>query len=110
MPTLGRQTESTDKVPLLDFDTYFLGKWTFEWAMPDSPLGPAGPDSGTTAVSKIDDRFDEAITEGEGPNGNFKVRELIAYEKENKTMARQVTDSRGYSYLQFGPVGGGFGG
>jgi len=110
MPVLGRPTETTDQVPLLDFDTYFIGKWTFEWNMPESPLGPAGPYSGTTTVSKIDDTFYEALTEGEGPNGPFKTRELIAYQKQNKTLARQVTDSRGYSYLQFGPVGGDLGG
>ena len=50
------------------------------------------------------------MTEGEGPSGPFKVRELIAYHKENKMLARQVTDSRGFSYLQFGPVGGDLGG
>jgi hypothetical protein len=110
MPVLGRPTEGTDTVPLFDFDTYFLGKWTFEWSMPDSPLGPAGPYSGTTTVSKLDGRFYEAITEGEGPAGKFKVREVIAYHKENKTLAREVTDSRGFSYLQFGPVGGDLGG
>ena len=43
MPTLGRPTESTDQVPLFDFETYFVGKWTFEWNMPETPLGPAGP-------------------------------------------------------------------
>lgn len=110
MPILGRPTEGTDKVPLFDFDTYFLGKWTFEWSMPESPLGPAGPYSGTTVVSKLDGRFYEAITEGEGPAGTFKVREVIAFHQENKTLAREVTDSRGFSYLQFGPVGGDLGG
>jgi hypothetical protein len=110
MPTLGRPTEGTDEVPLFDFDTYFLGKWTFEWAMPESPLGPAGPYTGTTVFTKVDGHFYEAITEGEGPSGPFKVRELIAYHKENKVLARQVTDSRGYSYMQFGPVGGDLGG
>ena len=111
MPVLGRPTDgSKDEVPLFDFDNYFLGKWTFEWSMPESPLGPAGPYSGTTTVTKVDGRFYEAITEGEGPSGNFKVRELIAFHKENKVMARQVTDSRGYSYMQFGPIGGDLGG
>ena len=38
------------------------------------------------------------------------MRELIAYHKENKVLARQVTDSRGFNYLQFGPVGGDLGG
>jgi len=110
MPVLGRPTEGTDTVPLFDFDTYFLGKWTFEWSMPESPLGPAGPYSGTTVISRVDGRFYEAVTEGEGPSGPFKARELIAYHKENKVMARQVTDSRGFSYMQFGPVGGDLGG
>ena len=110
MPTLGRPTETGDPVPLFDFDTYFLGKWSFEWSMPESPLGPAGPYSGTTTVSKLDGRFYEAVSEGEGPAGPFKVREIIAYHRENKTLARTVTDSRGFSYFQFGPVGGDLGG
>jgi hypothetical protein len=110
MPILGRATDSNDKVPLFDFDAYFLGKWTFEWSMPESPLGPAGPYSGTTTVAKINDTYYEALTEGEGPNGTFKIREVIAYNKEGKTLARHVTDSRGFGYLQFGPVGGDLGG
>jgi len=110
MPVLGRATDGNDKVPLFDFDAYFLGKWTFEWSMPESPLGPAGPYSGTTVVSKVNDTFYEALTDGEGPNGPFKIRETIAYHKEHKTLARQVTDSRGFSYLQFGPMGGDLGG
>ena len=110
MPSLGRPTETGDAVPLFDFDTYFLGKWSFEWSMPESALGPAGPYSGTTTVSKLDGRFYEAVSEGEGPAGPFKMREIIAYHRENKTLARTVTDSRGYSYFQLGPVGGDLGG
>ena len=110
MPTLGRPTEIGDTVPLFDFDAYFLGKWNFEWSMPESPLGPAGPYSGTTTFTKLDGRFYEAISEGEGPAGAYKVREVIAYHRENKTLARTVTDSRGFSYFQFGPVGGDLGG
>ena len=110
MPTLGRPTETGDAVPLFDFDTYFLGKWSFEWSMPESALGPAGPYSGTTTVAKLDGRFYEAVSEGEGPAGPFKVREIIAYHRENKTIARTVTDSRGFNYFQLGPVGGDLGG
>ncbi len=43
---LGRPTDSDDKVPTFDFDEYFLGKWTFEWSMPETPLGPAGQYAG----------------------------------------------------------------
>jgi hypothetical protein len=110
MPSLGRPTETGDTVPLFDFDGYFLGKWNFEWSMPETVLGPAGPYSGTTTVTKLDGRFYEAISEVEGPAGTFKIREVIAYHRENKTLARTVTDSRGFNYFQFGPVGGDLGG
>jgi hypothetical protein len=110
MPTLGRPTETGDTVPLFDFDAYFLGKWTFEWSMPESPLGAAGPYSGTTTFAKLDGRFYEAISEGEGPSGPFKVREVIAYHREHRTLARQVSDSRGFAFFQFGPIGGDLGG
>ncbi|MFA5908028.1 MAG: hypothetical protein WC815_04545 [Vicinamibacterales bacterium] len=110
MPTLGRPTESGDQVPLLDFDAYFLGKWTFEWSMPETALGPAGDYTGTTVYTKIDGRFYEAVTEGQGPAGPFTVREVIAYHRENKVVARQVTDSRGHGRMEFGPVGGDLGG
>ena len=42
MPNLGRPTKPEDVVPLLDFDKYFLGKWTFQADAPDSVLGPGG--------------------------------------------------------------------
>jgi hypothetical protein len=110
MPALGRPTQTDDAVPLFDFGTYFIGKWNFEWTMPESVLGPAGPYTGTTVVTKLDGRFYEAVSNGEGPNGPFTVREVIAYHKDNKTLARTVTDSRGFNYFQFGPVGGDLGG
>jgi len=109
MPTLGRPTDTTDKVPLFDFD-YFVGKWTFEWEVPEGALGPAGKITGTTVYRKIDDMFYEAETDATGPGGAFKVREHIAYHKDAKAVARQVTDSRGFSYLQLGPLGGDLGG
>lgn len=110
MPTLGRPTQANDVVPTLDFESYFVGKWTFEWSLPDSPLGPAGTVTGTTIVTKLDETFYEATTEGDGPAGPFKVKELLAYHREGKTLARQVTDSRGYAYLQSGAIGGDLGG
>lgn len=110
MPTLGRPTETGDVVPTLDFDEYFIGKWAFEWTMPDSALGLGGNVTGTTIVKKMDGRFYEATVEGQGPGGPFKSRELWAYHRDNKTVARQVTDSRGLNYLQFGPIGGDLGG
>ena len=110
MPTLGRATQGDDQVPPLDFDAYFLGKWTFEWSMPETALGPAGDFTGTTTYAKLKDGAYEAVTEGQGPAGAFTVREAITYDREKKTVARQITDSRGYSRMESGPVGGDLGG
>lgn len=110
MPTLGRPTQSGDEVPLLDFDNYFVGKWTFEWSMPETALGPAGDYTGTTTYTKIKDGIYEAITEGQGPAGAYTVREAITYDREKKTVSRQITDSRGQNRTESGPVGGDLGG
>ena len=112
MPELGRPTESSDKVPLFNFDEYFLGgKWTFEWLVPETPLGPAGSITGTTTYTAVEGgTFYLAHTDATGPTGRFTITERIAYQKENKTITRYVTNSRGFSYLQTAAVGGDLGG
>jgi len=112
MPELGRPTESTDKVPLFNFDEYFPGgKWTFEWLVPETPLGPAGSITGSTTYTVIEaGKFYQARTDATGPTGRFTVTERIAYQRENKTIARYVTNSRGFAYLQTAAVGGDLGG
>lgn len=110
MPELGRPTQGDDPLPTFNFDDYFLGKWTFEWDVPEGPLGASGRITGTTVYTAVDGRFYEAKTDATGAWGSFSMRELIAYHKENKTFARQTTDSRGFSFLQIGTVGGDLGG
>jgi hypothetical protein len=110
MPDLGRTTKSDDVVPLFDFDAYFPGTWTFEWDVPESPLGPAGRIEGKTTYRKLDEGRYEAHTTATGPSGEFTIKELIEYEREQKTIAREVTDSRGFSYSQSSTVGGDLGG
>jgi hypothetical protein len=110
MPNLGRPTEGSDKTPLLDFDEYFLGTWSFEWVVPDSPLGPAGQIAGTTTFTRVDGRFYASETTAKGPAGPIRIRERLAYHKENRTIVRHVTDSRGFSYMSIAPVGSDLGG
>lgn len=110
MPDLGRPTKSSDQLPLFNFDSYFVGKWTFEWDVPESALGPAGTITGTTTFTKIDDTFYLATTEAKGPAGPITIKETIGYKKDNKAVARQVTDSRGFAFTQVGTVGGDLGG
>jgi hypothetical protein len=111
MPDLGRPTKVGDELPLFNFDDYFVGKWTFEWDMPDGPLGESGRVTGTTIYKVIEaGKFYQADTEASGPGGAFKVHELIAYQKDNKAISRHVTDSRGFAYLQLATIGGDLGG
>ncbi len=110
MPDLGRPTKVDDRLPAFNFDAYFPGKWTFEWDVPEGALGPSGRITGTTVYKPLDGRFYEATTDATGPGGKFTVHEVIGYHKEGKGVARQVTDSRGFSYLQIGTIGGDLGG
>lgn len=110
MPNLGRPTGKDDTLPPFNFEEYFKGTWTFEWLVPESVFGPAGKITGTTVYKPIDARFYEAATEATGPSGSFTIKEIIGYNKEQHALTRQVTDSRGFSYLQIGPVGGDLGG
>src|SRR5256885_13104740 len=54
MPDLGRPTKVDDQLPTLNFDEYFPGTWTFEWEVPDGPLGPSGSITGTTIYKVVD--------------------------------------------------------
>lgn len=111
VPTLGRPTRPDDPAPILNFDEYFNGKWNFTWDVPEGPLGPAGTLTGTTVYKTVvPGRFYEGLTEATGPNGPVKITETIAYLKDNKSLSRVVTDSRGFSYFQVGTVAGDLGG
>jgi hypothetical protein len=110
MPNLGRPTQATDEVPPLDFGGYFTGTWDFDWTVPETALGPAGPVNGTTTYRSVTADVFEAESKGEGPNGPFTVKERIEYQKDNKAVTRQVADSRGYSYTTKATVAGDLGG
>jgi hypothetical protein len=110
MPDLGRPTRPEDKVPLLDFEKYFVGTWSFTADAPDSVLGPGGESSGIVTYKKLADGFFEAVTEGKNESGKFTIKETIAYHAGQKMAFRSVVDSRGYSYVQMAEVGGNIGG
>jgi len=110
VPDLGRPTQVTDEQPLLNFEEYFSGKWTFEGEVPDGVLGAGGTIKGVAVYKHLDGPFFEATTTATGPGGPFTVKETIAYRKDGKTVVRSVADSRGFSYQQIAPIGGDLGG
>ena len=111
MPDLGRPTDKDDALPLFDYETYFTGKWKFEWIVPDSPFGPGGIIQGTEIFHPGEDgKFFESDVEGTGPSGAFPASSMTIYDAEYKFMARHETDSRGFFLMKAGHIGGDLGG
>ena len=111
IPDLGRPTEAGDEVPTFDYDAYFPGVWSFEWRVPDSPLGPGGLITGTeTFEPGSDGRHYLATVEAEGPDGPFTTQSTIIYLAGQRAFLRHDADSRGYAMLRAGRVGGDLGG
>ena len=111
IPDLGRPTESTDQVPLFDYDAYFPGVWTFEWRTPESPLSMGGTIRGTETYSESEDgRHYTSAIQADDPDGSFTAVSTIVYLREQRAFARFEADSRGFDMLKVGHVGGDLGG
>lgn len=111
IPDLGRPTEAGDEVPTFDYDAYFPGEWTFEWRVPDSPLGDGGLITGTETFYPGDGgRNYRSTVKAEGPAGPFQVAATIIYLADQRAFVRHETDSRGFARLMAGRVGGDLGG
>ncbi|HJQ22264.1 MAG TPA: hypothetical protein VKA60_00020 [Blastocatellia bacterium] len=105
-----RPTQPTDPMPPPDMD-YFVGAWSFEWNVPESPLGPAGKFRGTEVYKKVANRTAyESVIEGEGPEGTFKGHATTSYNAKEKLVTRLETGMFGVSLTKSGPIGGDLGG
>jgi len=73
-------TSETDAQPKFNMD-YFVGEWTFESTVSESPMGAGGPLSGSETVrNMLDGRFWDVSIKGEGPDGVFTGRGVIMYQ------------------------------
>lgn len=105
-----RPTEPTDQMPPPDMD-YFIGTWSFDWNVPESPLGPAGKLKGTETFKKAPDGAAyESVIEGEGPQGAFKGRATTTYNEKEKVVTRSEAALFGVPMVKTGPIGGDLGG
>jgi hypothetical protein len=109
-PQQSRPTDPRDPMPPPDMD-YFIGTWTFDWNVPESPLGPGGKIKGTEICKKVagKDTYESEI-KGEGPNGSFKGRATTSYNAAEKMVTRREDDFVGISTVKSGPIGGDLGG
>jgi hypothetical protein len=104
-----RPTDPNDPMPPPNMD-YFVGAWTFEWNVPESPLGPAGKFKGKETYKKMSDGVYESEIEGEAPQGAFKGRAITNYNEKEKQVTRSETGLFGVSIVKTGPIGGDLGG
>jgi hypothetical protein len=104
-----RPTDPSDPMPPPNMD-YFLGAWTFDWNVPESPLGPAGKLKGTETYKKTKAGSYESAIEGEGPAGAIKGRATTEYNEKEKQVTRAVTGLFGAPMKMSGPIGGDLGG
>ncbi len=104
-----RPTDPNDPMPPPNMD-YFLGAWTFEWNVPESPLGPAGKIKGKETYRKIQGATYESEIEGEGPMGAFKGRATTAYYEKDKQVIRSENALFGEELTKIGTIGGDLGG
>ena len=76
---------------------YLVGRWTFEYDMPESALGPAGQVSGTETVRHVDGCLYEGATQAKGPAGAFTIKSTIVYDPSARYLVVLERDSRGSS-------------
>ena len=111
IPDRGRPTESSDEIPVFDYNAYFPGTWEFEWRVPESPLGSGGLIEGTEVYSdSADGRYYTSRIDARGPDGPFTTESRIVYLADQKVFVRYDTDSRGFDIFRVGRVGGDLGG
>ena len=106
IPDRGRPTESSDEIPVFDYNAYFPGTWEFEWRVPESPLGSGGLIEGTEVYSdSADGRYYTSRIDARGPDGPFTTESRIVYLADQKVFVRYDTDSRGFDIFRVGRVG-----
>ncbi len=128
------QTKITDPMPVFNLE-YFVGTWSFEWTVPDSPLGPGGDLTGTQTyallkppvtfariagfpavpASSVPLRFLshpmlDGRMQGTAPDGALKSRVLIGFDPTTKDAIRVEIQSRGAPTTRTGTIGGDLGG
>ncbi len=112
VPDYGRPTKGTDPQPIFDFAKYFVGEWRFEWDVPTSPFGEGGVIEGTEIFKAMDPegRYFESEIRAQSPDGPFTTQAVMIYLKDAKVVSRVETDSRKFTVIKSGIVGGDLGG
>lgn len=109
---LDRPTRPSDEMPFWDPE-YFVGTWDVDMRTQDSLLGQGGQSAGTLTINADEKNgcLYEGTMKGEDPNGKPFTRTISAiYDPNKKQLTWTEKDSRGYTIVKSGPVGGELGG
>jgi hypothetical protein len=106
---LKRTTLNNDAEAPFDPD-YLIGRWTFDYDLPESALGRGGQISGAQTVLHVNGCLYEGTTQAKGPDGAFTIKSTMVYDPSAHYMLVQEQDSRGFEVLKYGRVGGDSGG
>jgi hypothetical protein len=109
---LDRPTRPGDDMMFWDPE-YFVGAWDFDMRVQDSLLGPGGQSIGTLTIAANGKNgcLYEGTMKGEDPEGKPFTRTITAtYDPAKKVLTWSEKDSRGYTIVKTGPVGGELGG
>lgn len=109
---LDRPTRPGDDMPYWD-PQYFVGTWDVDMRNQDSPLGPGGQSVGTLTIKSNEKNgcLYEGTLKGEDPDGKPFTQTISAtYDPIKKVLTWNEKDSRGYTIVKVGPVGGELGG
>lgn len=110
--SLSRPTQPGDDQPFWDPE-YLVGTWDVDMRSQESPLGPGGESTGTLTITA--DAKNGCLYEGtlkaEDPEGKAFTRSISAvYDPVKKILTWTEKDSRGYTIVKQGPIGGELGG
>jgi len=89
---------------------YFLGTWSFEWTVPESPLSPSAELTGSVTFKHIEGCYYEGELQAKDENLGFRQRIQFIADPTNRWMTWIETDSRGFTLIKSGPLGGDLGG
>jgi hypothetical protein len=109
---LNRPTRPGDEMPFWDPE-YLVGTWDIDMRTQDSPFGAGGESTGTLKIetSAKNGCLYQGVLKAESPDGKPFTRIITAtYDPIKKVLRWSEKDSRGYTVVRQGPIGGELGG
>ena len=110
--SLSRPTRPGDDMPFWDPE-YFVGTWDVDMRSQDTAFGSGGSGGGTMTIkANVQNGCQyEGTLNAEDPDGKKFTRSISAlYDPASKTLTWTEKDSRGYTIVEKGPIGGELGG